>query len=293
MNMNEDDPPTKVWHHLYELMYGDQPAGRKILGTKENILKFTQNDFLKYHHAYYLPNRTVISIAGGVPFNEIKKHVVSSFGHLVPGNDIIKKKTQEEQKTLREKIILKDVSQTHFILGFRAFSFSDKRRYHLSLLRGILGSGSGSRLWQKVREELGAAYYIYATSDLSSDHGCFAIAAGVDHGKLKEVLSVIRKECLDIVKNGISQEELNRTKRRMVASQLISRETSDDWAFFYGGQEILRDNLETTNDVIREYEKVTCKQVQSVAKYLFQNKKMNLAIVGPFKNKKFGDIVKL
>ena len=79
--------------------------------------------------------------------------------------------------------------------GFRAFSLFDRRRYALQVLADVLGGGMSSRLFKRVRDELGAAYYVGADADLFLDHGVFGIAAGIDHGKTEMVVRAILEEC--------------------------------------------------------------------------------------------------
>ena len=141
-----------------------------------------------------------------------------------------------------------------------------------------------SRLFQRVREEMGAAYYVRAGADLLSDHGYFAVSAGVDHKKLKDVIKAILNELSKISKDSISEQELKRAKDHLSGSLILNLETSDELAMFYGGQDILKRSAMTPEETLAKINAVTTKDVVAVAQDIFQNDKLNLALIGPYKN---------
>ena len=123
--------------------------------------------------------------------------------------------------------------------GFRAFSLFDRRRYAVQVLADVLGGGMSSRLFKRVREELGAAYYVGADADLFLDHGVFGIAAGIDHGKTEIVVRAILEECRKLRDTIVPKAEFERAKEHMIGNLVLGLETSDELASFYGGQEIM------------------------------------------------------
>ena len=179
INMYEDIPQRRVQELFMELVYGDQPAGWSVAGRKEVIRILGQENFLKYRGEHYLASSTILVIAGGFSaeghstprvsdsrsgsasggdFKNISKKVENYFADLGRGKKSGKIKVAESQEKSGELIKFKESDQTHLILGFRAFDVFDKRRFVLELLADILGGSMGSRLFQRIREELGAAY---------------------------------------------------------------------------------------------------------------------------------------
>jgi predicted Zn-dependent peptidase len=287
INMNEDDPQSVVWDRFNSTLYPQEAAGRRILGTPTSIKKISAADLRAYHARYYLPSQIVISIAGNVSQTMIQKEIVKAFAGKEGKEVIPKKRVDENQQGFVENILRKKSNQTNFVLGFRAFPVSDKRHSAVRVLESILGGTESSRLWQKIYGEMGAAYSIGATTILGSDHGCFAIAGGIENQRFSAVLKVIRNELRDIVQNGVSSEELVRTKEYSIARQSIANETSEDWALFSGEQEIMEGKIEPIEKIIQRYKKVTRAEIHAVAKALFTNKNMNLAVVGPVKKNSF------
>ena len=296
INLIEDQPSSRVWDVFLDLLYGDQPAGWRILGPKENIQKITREDFLNYRNNHYLPKSTIITIAGNFneqkAVDEVKKH----FSDFKTGEKTSKIKVIESQSQPRVSVKYKDSDQTHLVLGFRAFGVFDDRRYPLGILSDILGGSMSSRLWQKVREQMGAAYYVRAGTDLLTDHGFFAVSAGVGNEKFEPVLRAILEELKKIKEEGVSSSELDMAKEHIIGKLTLGLETSDELAGFYGEQEILERKIETPEEIIKKIEAVKESDIISVAKDIFQNNKMNLALIGPFKKEeeqKFKEILKI
>ncbi len=293
INMYEDMPRRKIEEVFMELLYGDQPAGWSIAGPKENIRRFAREDFVEYREKNYLPESTVVVISGGVSPARAIAAVRKEFGAIGSGEKMKKPKVKESQKSPAEKVIVKKLEQTHLVLGVRAFGMHDKRRYALEVLAETLGGGMSSRLFKRVRDELGAAYYVKASADLLSDHGILSVAAGVDNKKARLVVKAVAEELRRMKTERIPEDELEKAKEHLVGDLFLSVETSDTLGYFYGTQEIMGEKLSSPNRVARAIRAVTAKDVQKVAKDVILNKNLNLAAIGPFKEKSFLDILRV
>ena len=293
INMYEDLPQRKVSDLFMELLYGDQPAGWDIAGRKEVIRRLTRDDFVKYRGKHYLPPATALVVAGGFDQGKVQEKAEKYFGEMPAGTKEGKLKVVEAQEKPQEKLFYKETDQTHLILGFRAFSIFDKRKYALNLLADILGGSMSSRLFQKIREEMGAGYYVGAYPDFYSDHGIVAMAAGVHHEMVKQVIQAGLGEFVRIRDEKVGEEELQRAKDHLTGNLLLSVETSDALGYFYGAQEIIGLPLKTPKEAAEELQKVTAEEVQGVSQNLFQDGGLNLALIGPFKGESFSDILKV
>jgi len=190
-------------------------------------------------------------------------------------------------------VSFKKTDQTHFVLAVRSYDLFNKKNAVLSVLAGVLGGGMSSRLFQKLREEMGVGYYVRAYNDAYTDHGFLQISAGVDNKRIYEVIKAVLEECKKLKNEKISLEELNKVKEFLIGNMKLSLESSDDIANFYGGQELLKKEIKSSEEKADEIRKVTTNQIQTLANYIFENKKLNLALIGPFKNEsKFLKILK-
>ena len=285
INMYEDMPQRHVQDLLMTLLYGDQPAGWNIAGEKKNILEMKREDFVTYKKQHYLPEATVLIVAGQVTEKEVMQEVNKVFGEVSRGKKVGKLKTKEIQKKPQALIKFTETDQTHFVLGVRSHDIFYKKGAVLSVLGGVLGGGMSSRLFQKLREEMGVGYYVRAYNDAYTDHGFFQISAGVDNKRIDEVIYAVLDECRKLINFKVPEEELEKVKECLIGNMKLSLESSDDIANFYGGQELLKKELKTADDKAREIRKVTAGEIQNLAKDIFKDKNLNLALIGPFKEK--------
>lgn len=286
INMYEDMPHQEVQNLITKVLYGDQPAGWKISGEKENIKNISRDDIVNYRNDHYLPESTVIVVAGKVEPKEVFKKVEEVFGNTERGKKKKKTKTLEKQSSPQVLLEFKQTDQSHFVLAFRSFDLFNKKNPALAVLSGVLGAGMSSRLFQRLREEMGVGYYVRAYNDASLDHGFFQISAGVDNKRIEEVLKEILIECEKLKNTLVPEDELKKTKEFLIGNMKLSLESSDDIANFYGTQEILKKEIVKPEVKAKKIKEVTAKDVQKVAREIFQNNKMNFAMIGPVKDDK-------
>jgi predicted Zn-dependent peptidase len=284
--MYEDLPQRHVWDVLAKLLYGDTPAGRSIVGPKENIKSFKRKDFMRYRNAHYVAEKTLIVVAGDIDDKEVKKEVEKAFKNISTGKFIKKPVVKNTQKAPAMLVEKKKTDQLHMVLAFKGFDAHDKRIPALSVLSGVLGGGMSSRLFQRLREEMGVCYYIRSANDEYTDHGYFAVSTGIDPKRLDEVIKVILLECERMTTEIVPEDELQKTKDYLSGNLYLGLETTDSLAEFYGIQEIVKGKTENPVEWERELRSVTAEEVQKVAREIFKNERMNLAIVGQVKNEK-------
>jgi len=293
INMYQDLPMRHVHDLFLEVVYGDQPAGWNVAGTKENILRLSRDDFLRYRDEHYVAKATIVIVAGNFESEEVKEKLERAFSGLSMGTKTPKLPVKEKQAKARSRVEAKQSDQTHIVMGFRAFDVHDRRRYALEVLSNVLGGGISSRLFQKVRSELGAAYYVRAGADFYTDHGLFLMSAGVDHKKVEEVIKATLEEFSRVKKEKIAPDELQKSKNHITGNLFLSLETSDELGSFYGMQEVMGLSLVGPKETAEQIEEVTAEEIQSVAQDVFRNEILNLAVIGPFKDRDFLDILKI
>ncbi len=285
--MYEDMPMRKVEDVFGKLVYGDQPAGWSIAGPVQNIKKMQAKDLQKYMQKKYLPQKTVVTVVGNFAVDKMKQNIEKLFGNKKEVQKMERRrKTLEKQNKPSLKIENKDTDQTHLILGFRSFNRFDKRRYIASLLSTVLGGGMSSRMFLNIREKEGLAYYIHTSSDLSLDTGLFTVQAGVAKENLEKTVKLILKEIKKVIDKPISDKELQKAKEKIEGSTTIGLETVQAKAGFLGNQELFQKDIKNIDYILKQYDKITSADVQKIAKYIFKNSKLNLAIIGPHQKDK-------
>ena len=280
ISMYEDLPQRKVWEVLGGLMYGDTPAGRPIIGPRSNIKKFKRADFVNYRMKHYVAGKTVVVVAGDVSEQVVLKEVRKHFNNLPKGQKLSKLAVSPKQKAPALEIEQKKTDQTHMVMAFHTFGASDKRITALSLLAEILGKGMSSRLFTKLRDEMGACYYVRAMNEEYTDHGVFTISTGINTSRIEEVTKVLIGECRKLAETPVSDEELKKAKEHFVGHLYMNLETADDLAEFYAGQEIVTHKLKTPMEIEKEIRKITAKDIMTIAREIFKDNNLNLAVVG-------------
>jgi len=294
ISMYEDLPMRNVHDVWSELLYGDQPAGWPIIGSKENIKAFNRDDFINYRKELYKSDATIILVAGNVDSKDIFKKVQKYFDEVPIGEKKKKLKVIEKQKKPATKVKYKNTDQTHLIIGVRAFDSHNKNIPALKVLSAILGGGMSSRLFQKMRDELGICYYVKSYVDQFTDHGVLMITAGVDSKRVGQGINGILGELKKIRDEKIDNKELKKAKDYLIGNIYLGLESSDSLTEFYGMQEILSDKIKTPKEIEKEIEKITTSDIAKVSKEIIQNKNLNMAIVGKYKDsKKFQKILKI
>ena len=284
INMYEDLPMARVHYLFLELLYGDQPAGWNIVGEKEIIKTLTREDFIAYRKKHYLAGNTIVVVAGNIKEDEAIAKVKNIFTGIPTGAKTRKPKPEELQSKPELLVKFKESDQTHLILGVRGYDIFDKRRFTVDVISDILGGGMSSRLFQKIREEMGAAYYVGAGSEFFSDHGYLRASAGIDRQRLPEVIKAITAEFKRLKEEPIPQTELQRVKDHLIGSLMLGLETSDDLARFYGGQEVIERKIMMPEEIASHIQAVTAEEIKEVAEDLFRDERLNLAVIGPIQN---------
>jgi len=284
LNMYRDMPQRYVGDLFEKLLYGDQPAGWDIGGEKETVMSLKREQFVNYFNSHYVAKNTIIAVAGNVDPKIIKDKTAKYFADIRKNDSVTKLPVVEEQAEPALLVHFKETDQTHFYLGFRSCNMYDERKYALGILGTVLGGGMSSRLFEEVRDKRGLAYYVGADNDTSTDTGYFKVKAGVNNEKIYEAIKVVMDELRKIKNNGITQEELQRAKDNISGSMALGLEHSDAVANAYAGPVLFEDKVLTPEEELVKIKKVTLKEVYQVAKDVFDNKKLNLAVIGPFKD---------
>jgi len=288
INLYHDSPQDLVVEIGQRLTFGDQPAGWSILGTKETIAKITKEDILESIRNHYSTKNTLIVLSGKIA-NQ-KKLINFIFQRFKDYNSAEPRKKPKFKKPIehyQEKFVFKNTEQAHIFLGFPLpgiFSLQQKR-LPLHLISIVLGEKASSRLWLKVREELGAAYYIRSHFIENTDRSLFFIHAGLNLERLEIVFKELLQEISKLKIEGPDFEELRTSKAVLKSSLFMNMEESLGTAIFYGRQYLLEKKLKTPQELEREINKLTTNDLKKELKNLFSFSQAKLAVILPKKFK--------
>lgn len=293
LNMYEDTPTRNIGD-VFETMLYPSPLGREIIGNKKTLMALRRKDFVEYMGRFYRANDTVVCVSGKFNEKDIIEKLKKYFDAMAVGEKPKIMKIIENQRRPEIKIKFKKTDQTHFILGTRAYDFNHKDRFALMLLSVILGGSMSSRLFIEVREKRGLAYYVRTIVENYEDVGYIATQAGVEHKNLELAVKTILGEYKKISREKVSAKELQKAKDCVKGKSVMGMEASDEVAMFFIDQEVMKGKILTLKEKFRLIDEVTENDILKVAKDVFQNKKLNLAVIGPHKDgKKIVSLVKM
>ncbi|MBE7088018.1 MAG: insulinase family protein [Clostridiales bacterium] len=278
INMNEDTPDDLCLDMLSKAFYGEKGYGRNILGPRENVLGFTKSSVDEYMKARYTADNIVISMAGNIDISYAEKLCEKYFSCL-PQSKCDERKV-EINLCGKSLFKTKDIEQVHIGLAYPSVSRFDKYTDATLILNSILGGSMSSRLFQKVREELGLAYTVYSYLSAYDECGSLIVYAGVNSKNyLKSVEAIY--DCINAVKNkNISEEEFVRGKEQLTASQVFAQESTSSQMLLYGRELINKDSVYNFEERIKNISKVTLNDVYDAIDLNFSNNGKAAALVG-------------
>jgi len=284
INMRYDNPMAYCQILFQKLLYGDQPAGRDIAGTKDSVSSINRKDLLSYMNSQYVAQNTVVVVAGNIKAKETEEEVIKSFGSIREKESEKSYEVVEKQKEPEVLSFKKQTDQTHLVLGARGFNTFHPHRYTQEVIAAILGGMMSSRLFVKIRDEMGLAYYVKTSAEDNPDTGILATQAGVDNGKVEKTVEAILEEYEKIKEVKVSEKELRKAKEHLKGKSAILLESSDALAYFHGTSELLEGKTYSLEEVFKFIDKVSAKDIKDAAKEIFKPENLNLALVGPHGN---------
>lgn len=276
--MNEDDPEDLSLDLLSETFYGNESYGRTILGPAENVKRFQKEDILKYKAQRYLPENTVVSIAGNIGFERACDMVEKYFSGWKTSPFMQRDKIIHTYH--RSFVKTKPIEQVHLALTFPALRRDDPAYDVLSLANLVLGGGLSSRLYLEIREKSGLAYSVYSYTSAYTECGNLTVYAGVNDKKADKAYESILKEIRLFKEKGITQEEFLKGREQMKSSMMFSQESTSSQMLLYGKHMLFDDEIFSFEEKLKKINAITLDDVEKCISENFDESKTAVACVG-------------
>lgn len=275
-----NETPSDLIHDIFAHTFWDgQALGQPILGSLENVMGMTRSRIVNYIKRHYRSESIVISAAGNVSHDRLVKLVRKKFsfekGVAAPA------KTPDTSDRARVKHEPSDSEQTHFCLGYPGLAFDDRDKLAALLLTTYLGGGMSSVLFQKIREERGLAYSVFAFHDSYRDSGVFGVYLATDKNRLGEAYNIVRKELALTSKRRLSSTRLDQIKNQMRGQFSLSLESTGARMSRLARNELMLSKHVTIAQTLKSIERVTASDVLSAANRIMQDSKLAVATLGP------------
>jgi predicted Zn-dependent peptidase len=284
--MHEDDPTDMVHDQFAQVLFGDGPLGRPVLGSVGSIETIRRGAIAGYYRRRYRPQDMVVAVAGNVDHASVVRLVKSAFvtagldaGEAAPAGPRLG--AQRAASVGGVRVVRRTTEQANVVIGTPGMSRRDDRRFALGVLNAALGGGMSSRLFQEVREKRGLAYSVYSYHAQYADTGLFGIYAGCVPRKVDDVLAICREEVEKVTSHGITAEELERGKGQLRGSLVLGLEDTGSRMSRIGKAELVYGELLSVDHIIDRINRVSLEDVSAVAADVL-TATPTLAVVGPF-----------
>jgi predicted Zn-dependent peptidase len=279
IGMVEDSPDEYVHMLSGRNFWGENPLGRSILGTPENLARFDAQIIKNFFHRLYQPDRIIISAAGNIDHHRLVELVEPVFGTIASQDGFPQREIPRGCSVV--DLNHRNLEQLHICLSAKGLSITDPRRYACSLLNTILGGNMSSRLFQEIRERRGLAYSVYTFISSHVDAGMFGVYMGVDPRRAQETTRLVLEE-LDRIKNEpVESSELNGAMEYTKGSLLLASESVDNQMVRSAQNEIHFGDDIALQAIIEKVEAVTADEIRDLANELFNRNQMTLTSLGP------------
>ena len=282
MNMYFDTPRDFVGGVYENLLYGDQPLGRDIIGSKETVRAATRDTFTSFIDRWYRPERMVVGLGGRVGDGLVER-LEELLGSIEPRQTGTPEPAVIPANGSPVKVHTKQSDQAHIVLGARSYPLGHPDRYALQLLTTVLGGGMSSRLFTEVRERRGLAYYVFGTNSSYLDTGSLYAQAGVDIDRIDDAVTTIAAELRRIAEEPVPTAEFEKA-RSFAKGRFVLGLESPHGTIMYGlRREVLLGEAEEPEATLASLDAVTVEDVQRVAQDVV-GKQLKLAVIGPFED---------
>lgn len=276
-----DEPESWAGVLSDQLMYGDHPLGRDILGTETSLRGMPRAAILDHLATFYRPNNTVVALAGAFDPAAALDMVQAALGDWPPGPTHGFTPAPVPPPGPRVLVNHRASEQAHVRLTAPGLSMLDPQRHALQVLCGVLGAGMSSRLFLELRERAALAYNVYSDDSYLLDTGSVALYAAVDPPKAVKAVRALAEQLDRLRQTPVPDVELNKTKEYLKGGILLRLEDTTEIAMSLASQAAVREEILTASDLVERVDAVTARDVQYLAQRLFTRDSYRLAVVGP------------
>ncbi len=280
--MSNDNPEDAAMDLISSTFFEGCSLSKTIIGPPENIKRFTRDDLVSYIRRYYTASNIIVSVAGNFDTQVLKD---SLNRHLV---DINKSPLEIPAfsgcggfcSNSGFEVNKREIEQVHLCMGMPCFSIRDQKRFALNILNNVVGGSMSSRLFQKIREEMGMAYSVFTYPALYRDTGMYGVYAGTMADNAQKVTEMILQELSIVKRDGITQDEFLQSKEQLKGSMILSLESTSSKMSAIGKALLLTGNVYSDEEVLRMIEDVKYEEVMEVADYCLDLQNLTLTGVG-------------
>jgi predicted Zn-dependent peptidase len=278
----EDTPDDLVFEIHGAQLWGDHPYGYSILGTRETVGSFTTGDLRALHGRAYHPEHIVVAAAGNIEHDDLISILDTTGWNSFPSGGQSRLVSRAAIPALPSIAhVERDGAQTHVVFGSATVRHGDPRRYAMALVSTLLGGGMSSRLFQRVREELGLAYSVYTFQSFHHDAGIHGVYVGTGPDTAALAMDAIRDELARVALDGIPDDELAAGKNQLKGQITLSLESVSSRMYRAAGVELYDEEFRSLDEVLALIDSIDRESVLAVCRDFFAPEIQTIVSLGP------------
>lgn len=275
-----EDAPDDLVHELFAAaVFPNHPLGRPILGTRESIARFSRDDLRRFMRRVFRGSNLVVSVYGNISEKELRRKCEQQFS--LPAGNVRRSGVRLRRGDPLRKTVRRQLHQQHVCIGSRTFSYHEERRFPLTVLTTLLGGSMSSRLFQRIREEMGLTYNVFTYSDHSRDAGLMATYVAVKPSNTRRAIDAVFDEYESVRAGGVSKDELRDVKAHIKGRILLGLETSTARMMRMARNEISYSRQVSEKELLQRINSVTLDDVLEVASSALDSERQSVISLGP------------
>ena len=278
IDMYEDSPEDLVHEHLQMAVWENHPLGYLISGEKAIVSGFTREKIQEFFNQFYVGENIVISVAGHFDEEEMVNWISRYFDSIPQGQRSDSGIAPAFRPVIWKKE--KDIEQNHISLAFDCCTLLSDERYVLTVANNLLGGNMNSRLFMKIRDELGLTYAIYSYGSSYEQAGLFQIYAAMQPSQTEQVMEAVFSEISRVICEGITERELDIAIQQIQAELILGYESSYNRMSGLGKSLLIRDRAIPLEEDLLRIRQVSSKDVRQFLEKYLQRDRCGIAIVG-------------
>ncbi len=280
--MVDDTPDDLVFELHNELLWGDHPYGYSILGTRETVSAIGVDDLRSLHARGYQPQQIVVAAAGNVAHDELLEVLVRTGWDAVPrGSETLSSPPAPAAASPGIRHVEREAAQTQIVFGAPTIPYGDARRYAVSLASALLGGGMSSRLFQRVREEMGLAYSVSSFHSYHTDSGTHGVYLATSPENAALATEAVREEMRAAAVSGFTADELAAGKGQLKGQITLSLESSSSRMYRAASTELYGEPYRPIDDVLSQIDAIRDEEVAAIAAAFFAPDVQTVLSLGP------------
>jgi predicted Zn-dependent peptidase len=282
INTVDDTPDDLVFELHNAQMWGNHPYGYQILGTRETVGALGTSDLKALHSRAYHPEQIVVAAAGNVEHDDLLDTLqVTGWADIPRGGLAPLRSPAPIVQTPAAVHFERETAQTHIVIGSEAFAHGDPRRYAMSMIGMLFGGGMSSRLFQRIREELGLAYSVYSFQSFHEDAGMHGVYVGTTPDSARAAVDAINAELEKLSLEGLSEEDITAGKSQLKGQITLSLESPTSRMYRAAGTELYGEPYRTLDELLALIDGIDSQTVAELCKTYYEPARQTLVSLGP------------